>query len=260
MKKFKEWISNNFLSIISLFSTGLGWVAMVIWKFISKTFTALDWVLITILLVQSIFFIGFACWRKFSFKSYHYPSGPIRPSYLVLEQKLNYLVDEKNEKLNFTSDKKIKCCDDRLPSIQGKYIWTGDSDANIPKNQLGYNFLSINNKKGIWTYYMVQFSDCLLKGQIKDIKYEYHFDKYTTSSPFLSATTEEPTKYISFHLELGNSVEGTTFTIEEFRSTEGEYPISSKTLPISANGTIDYEIKHPKRFRYYRISWEWKKT
>lgn len=256
MKKLKEWLANNFISIISLFSSLLGTGLIAIWKAISQVITVLDWVLISILLAESVFFIIFAVWRKYSYKSYHYPSSKIKPTHIIENHEIFYKVTANNQ-LAYSVIQNIECSSNNLSNIPYKFIWTGKSQANLPKDQLDYHFVK-SQHKGIWTYYDASLVDCLLKGQKKQIIREFDLiDDCTSSKPYVSVNTDMPTKRIKFSINLGNFVDGVIAKFQEYRSNEGDYPLSSKDIPIE-NGKIEFEVPHPQRFRYYKISWNWK--
>ncbi len=256
MKKFKDWLSNNFLSIISLFSGLLGSALLAVWKALSLVISTLDWILISILLAESIFFIVFAVWRKCSYKSYHYPRSKIKPTHIVENHEIFYKVTANNQ-LDYSVRQQIECCSDKISNIPYKFIWTGKSKANLPKNQRDYNFIK-SPHKGAWTYYEASLVDCLLKGQKKEIIREFDLiDDCTSSKAYVSVNTDTPIKKIKFNIDLGDFVDGAFAKFQEYRSNEGDYPLSSQDVPIE-NGKIEFEVPNPQRFRYYRISWNWK--
>ena len=93
-----------------------------------------------------------------------------------------------------------------IDNIQGQFIWTGNKEVCLPKDKIEYQFNSVK-KKGIWTFYQIHFTPSILKGDEKEIITEYEsIDDCTSSSPFVSVTTEEPTKKITFNLELKDTI------------------------------------------------------
>lgn len=266
MKKNKEklikWLVNNSLTIIVSLAPTIGAVAAVIWKSISKSFSILDLIFMGIIIVESAFVIGFAIWRNCSYKSYHYPTLKIRPTYIVKDQVVDYKIKQRTrgkrtKKLHFSNTRTIRSRIN-LHTIPGRFFWTGNEKAGLPKKQLGYEFNPVENK-GIWTFYEIHLRECLLKGREMEIKSEYPpIDDCTSSSPFVSVTTEEPTKKITFNLELGDSIVGDTITFEEYRANGSSIPINSEKINLDKNGSVTYVIDKPKRFRYYILSWVWK--
>lgn len=258
IRKILKWLVNNFIGIIAFFISGSEVTAIILKAIQQTAFTTLEIVLLVLTLTESIILIIFVLWRRLSYKSTHYPWGKIKPSYIIESQEINYIITENNF-LEFSYLRKIKCLSDKLNNIPGKYIWTGKRDANLPQDQTGYSFHEVR-QKGIWNFYEIRFNDCLLRNHTKEVLSKFNpIPDCTSASPFVSATTEEPTKKIIFKIVLGNYVEGDTVTLEEYRSTEGFYPLSSCSIPISPGGIINYTIKNPKRFRFYEISWTWKK-
>lgn len=269
-KPIRTWLVNNILSIISLINPIITAIIITIWHYLKQSFSTLDIILIILLAIQTIAFIGFAIWRNISYKSYHYYHHSIKPDFIVLEQTVNYKVNKqattdpnKKEKFEYTLDfsnkRNIKCCVDRLERIPGKYIWTGKDKASLPRSTSKHQVRSVNKNKGFWSLYDISFKNCLLKGQTATINNAFPTIKNCKSScPFVACSTEEPTKKLTFNVELGREYSGQELTIETYRSSDSFYPIESKKGSFDANGIFEYTINKPKRFRYFVISWSWK--
>lgn len=267
---FKSWLINNFLSIISLISPFITAAILGICRFFEKNFTLLDIVLLVIIAIQSIFFITFSLWRSISYKSYHYPTHKIKSEFIVMEKIVNYVVEEKNitpkgqQKprkdfiLHFSNKREIKCCADHLQTLPGKYLWTGSKDASLPIQRAHMQIKEIEAKKGFWTMYNIVLDDCMLKGDVRTINNAFpDISDCKSSRPFVASSTEEPTKALTFNIDLGKDYSNKSVVVETFRSSDSFYPLTSEKFCFDEDGKFTYTKNKPKRFRYYVISWNW---
>lgn len=260
MKKFKDWLLNNFVSIIGILSPVAGGIAVAVWNSIGKKFSILDWILIGVLAAESIFFIWFALWRKISYKSYHYVAGRIRPDYVTLHKEIIYKIIKtpSSSHLEYSCLRQIKCCVDHLERIPAKFIWTGDGEPTFLLNYKGNVFTDQPQKKGIWRFFDINFDHCIVKGDTHDVDIIFNPIKdFLSSSPFVSTSTDEPNKSIIFKIDLGDEYANKKANFEVYRANESYYPLDRMNLNFDRLGRIEFTVPHPKRFRRYVISWDW---
>ncbi|MDO4303333.1 MAG: hypothetical protein Q4D94_05405, partial [Bacillota bacterium] len=195
--------------------------------------------------------------NRASYKSYYYPYSKIKTNYNVISKTIYYQVNERNE-LAFGRTMVIKSNIDNLDSIFDKFIWTGTSAAKVPNPRLHIQEIKECNKIGIWKYFQIFLDSPISKGDTLEIRYEWPtIYNCNSSSPFFSTSTEEPTKEVNMILKLGKRYSDREIILEEYRAIEGDNPISTKRTKLDQWGDYTWPIKKPKRFRYYRIRWEW---
>lgn len=256
-EKFKEWIWNNILTILTILFPIFTYVLSAIRKYNGNQLTVLEWIFIAILTLEMLMIIVNIVWNKSSYRSYYYPNSKIRSNYDVINKSLYYQVNDNNE-LTFFRSMTIKSNIDNLQMIYDKFIWTGTGIANIPTPGLHIQEIKESNRIGIWKYFQIIFDSPISKGEELEIRYEWPvISNCNTSSPFFSTSTEEPTKEIKMILKLGRKYSEREIILEEYRAIEGDNPISKKRVNLDQCGDYIWTIDKPKRFRYYRIRWEW---
>lgn len=274
MKKFKEWFINNIISITTLIWPVIATIVAFVANYIKKSFTIFELLLfIIIMIIATIFFVYFL-WRSCSYKSYHYSWLKIKPKYEIVRNEVIYKVEKgrikitdgegkkrrvADYKLNFSQIKRIKCLlSQGLDRITCKYMWTGKSSVNLPSSTNGNQIREISNKKGSWKFYDIVFDQTILRGKDKEIICTYPvINDCKSSSPFVSTTTDEPTRELIFKIDLGEEYKFKNMVLEEVRSNESNYVLESKNLNLDENGKLEYIIRKPKRFRTYVIHWSW---
>ena len=244
-----------------------------VWKFLKNNFTIIELILIIALLIQSILICSFFIWRNISYRSYHYPLSSIKPEYEILKKEVYYTVKKESHsevdengnareivdyKLDFSNYQTIKCCIQRLERIPCKFLWTGKSKANLPISTSEQEVRAETEKKGVWCFYDIVLEKHLFKGDTTQIKNKYPLiSDCKSSSPFVSSATDNPTKSLIFHLDLGVEYAHKKVTFETFRSNESSYPLSCKETLLDDEGKLTYIVKKPKRFRSYILRWNW---
>lgn len=267
----KKWLKDNILTIISLFMPAITAISTYVWAKINETLTPLNIVLIVALLLCSIVLLILFFYKRSSFKTFYYKPSLIKADYEILEKSIEYKLmktinitsnNSKNKSnveytLDFSNTAIIKCCARRLDRINGKFLWTGKSDANLPKTRPVMDVRLQQKKPGIWTFYDIILDRCLLRGNTKKIvTYHKSIPLCKTSSPFVSSETDEPTKLLKFNIDLGEDYAGKRVFIETFRSGGSKYVLESVETTFDDCGKLTYIIR-PKRFRYYMVHWEW---
>lgn len=268
MEKFKEWLLNNLLTIITIINPIIVSIITYIYKKIEKEINTFEIFLFIIIIIQCTLIFIYCIWRKKSYESYYYPWSKIRSEYEIIEKKVNYNVEKQTHRngknksveyyLNFSVCKKIKSLRRKLERIPGKFLWTGKNDAKLPISSTGDEIRWQDNKKGTWKFYDIILNKTLFKGEKADVN-TYHdpIGNCKSSSPFVSSSTEEPTKKLVFNIDLGKEYAKSKIIVDVFRSNESTSPLKSTEFEFDECGKFTLEIKNPNRFRYYVVHWEW---
>lgn len=252
----KNWILNNFIGILSLLQP----VLIILYKnfiYSNDAWTTLEIILFTIIIIESCVILTKFLWNIFSYKSYYYPYTKISSNYIILEKRVTYTMTESDE-LQFSRSMIIKSKINNLESILDKYLWTGTSKASKPS--AGQNIRSIEEQSliGVWKYLRIILDANLCKGEVREINYNWPVIKNcTTSSPFFSTSTDEPTKKVVLAIQLGRNYAHRQIRLEEFRAIEADNPISVLDAQLDQNGNYTWDVLKVKRFRHYRIRWSW---
>lgn len=259
-KKIREWFINNALTLLTIVLPALTGIGATVKAYLSQAMSPFVVILISALIIILFSLLGKAIWDAKSYKAYRYPWSKIRMSYdyEVIEKKVSY--DRVNgDNLEYKRTMKIKCVANHLDGLLDKYIWTGGQTsikAITPKK--GIADIKEIQRIGIWTYISIRLQNSLSKGGEAVVEYEWPImPNCHNSSPFFSASTDEPTKLLTLSLSLGREYAHQQIICEEFRAIESDYPISSIECQLDDRGQYTWEVSHVKRFRYYRIRWSW---
>jgi len=256
--KFIDWVINNvptiILAIISIAGGSYGGYQL---KMPIVQQNLLDVVLFISIIAIAIVFWLYILWRNISCHSYYYPKTRIKPDYIVLEKKIVYSIQ--NQELHYARTIKIKSCVDYLMGISDKFLWTGTNAPAIPTIRNGGGRITESDLIGVWRYFEMKFTTPLRKGKESiDIRYDWApLNDYRSSSPFTSVSTSEPTKKIVIEVKLGAEYADKDLIIEEFQAIEGTKAIDEKICKFDGDGCYKWEERHPKRFRCYRVRWNW---
>ena len=148
-----------------------------------------------------------------------------------------------------------------MDSIIDKYIWTGKSEAKLPYAVKGIRTIEPDNIIGVWNYFRIIFEDRILKGDCKTIEYAWPtISNCTSSSPFFSSSTDEPTKHLKLILDMGQKYANLPIVLEEARAVESDFEISAQAANLDEHGRYTWDVPRVKRFRHYRIRWSWQNT
>ncbi len=255
--KIKDWIYNNILSILPLLPPFVSYVVSVIKKGKGYGLTWLEIALLVILTVETVVIVAVKVWNRVSYRSHYYPRSKIKSNYELLEKSTYYQMNENNE-LVFSRTMIIKSNIDNLRTIFDKFIWTGTAEAKIPTPKTHIQEIKPSNRIGIWRYFEIVLDSPISKGEEIEIHYEWPVIKdCKSSSPFFSTSTDEPTKKVVLALKLGRKYSKREIILEEYRAIESDNPISKKRVKLDHCGDYTWKIDKPKRFRYYRVRWEW---
>lgn len=254
MEKLKTWLINNLLPIIQGTITGLSYVIKIIITGWHWTITEI--ILLSLTTVAFIIVLSKYLWDKFSYRAYCYPWSKIRSNYIIENKHIKYTA--KNSNAHYSRELTVKCQTNHLDSILDKYIWTGKVEPWPLRPVRNIKELKMEARIGVWKYFRVVFDHIINKGDTITVGYEWpNIIDCKSSSPFFSTTTEEPTKNIIMSLNLGSSYSGATIYLEEYRSMGSDYQIKVVQEKLDDNGYYQWNIRKPKRFRYYLIRWAW---
>ncbi len=244
---FIEHVFDILFSIPSIIPI-IGWIKC----FVLKTeFTNMEIVLSIIIVLNTVI------WLIIVRNYYGYPDACRKTQYKTLSKYIEYHRHH-DDSLSVSRTINIESNVNGLDRIKDRYLWTGESDAALPKR--GQNVSSIHSEEsiGIWRYFSINFNQTLNKGNALRIGYKWNkIPNCKTSSPFVSTDTEYETKNIIFDIKLGKEYANRDVILEEFRSIESEVPILSSRCRLDEEGHYRWEINRPIRYRYYRVRWSW---
>lgn len=251
-----EWLKDHVLEFFLGIPTLVGMICT-----IGKWFKHSEWseyeVIITFCLVVVIVIILIrALWCRYSYRSYIYPKSKIETKYEIKNFTVKY-TRTKDDILEFSRRYEIisKICD--LEYIVDKYIWTGDSEASVPKASGDVKEISNEERVGIWNYFHARLNKTLSKDQHAILQYTWpRIENCSSSSPFVSAPTDIPTKELTFDVDLGEEYKNAKLILEVYRSIDATYPISCRDVTFDEKGRYSWKPK-TKRFRYYLMRWTW---
>ena len=217
-----------------------------------------------VIFVESVSISIYLLWRKQSYKSYYYSPRKIDYKYTVENNVINYAVNrtvKSNREffdLDLSREIVVRSNTETLDRINDKFLWTGNSEANLPKGEENVRTIQkIKDKPGVWKYFEVIFNRRIQKGDEIKLNYKWPtIKKCRSSSPFISTITDVPTKNLVFNIDLGKSYAGTKIYIEERRSIDGDNMLSHDERILNNMGRATITIA-PHRFRYYIVFWEW---
>lgn len=262
MRKIKDWLTDNILSLLTIIGPSMTAGLPAIIGYISKSFNPLSITLIIIIIIFSCAIIVKTIWNITSYKSYQYPWFKIRKNYNyeVIEKKIIYQRTPEDV-LKYSRYMNIKACSNRITHVLDKYIWTGNMPNTI-KITPSKGIMDIENKSriGIWRYFTMELDNHINRGETKELEYTWpDINSCTNSSPFFSVSTDDPTKKIVLSLELGEDYAEQEIICEEFRAIDADFPINYRKEKLNQKGVYEWTIEKRKikRFRQYRIRWSW---
>ena len=233
----------------------------VVWliKKLYKASWSLDYIVIFVFfIIFALLFLVKMIWNEVSFRAYSYPKNKLYNNHYIKEKIVNYKIN-KSGHLNYSKELKVVSNINSLESILGRYIWTGDSETNLPKSKKK-NIKSICEEEfvGIWKHYRIILARGLKKGEEETIGLEWpSIERPHTSSPFIATDTEIPIKRLVFKVDLGEEYAGADVLLEEYSGVESTFPLLSKEDKFDENGRYEWVVPRIKRFRNYMIRWSW---
>lgn len=229
-----------------------------------KGITQREAILLAVIVFLVLAIASRVIWRRVSWKAYHYPNSKIKSNYTVIEKTITYKLEDKadGKSVAYSRSMTIKPTVHHLQSITGKFLWTGSSKPRFPSDAKIIDgiseFTTYGERIGIWNYYGICFDPELTKGEKHHLAYAWPpLRDYETSSPFIAASTEEPTKKLTYIVDLGSDYANAEYQVEELQSMEGGMTLKTSKGHFDQNGRVEWSPKKIKRFRYYRFRWSW---
>ena len=266
MKDIWKSIKGDYLPAISLaqflLSTGAA-----VYTFIAKNgISLLEFILFAVVIAETAIILGSVIWQRTSYKSYYYPYSKIWTDYTVLSKTIEYKLEKTSNgehELHYSREMKLKAKKDQFDNFIDFYHWSGDpskSTANKPKGVDGIAEITDRASIGIWTYFRVRINEKLDKGREKTVKYKWPtIQNAKASKPFFSTSTEVATKMLILKLDLGPEYKGQKIRKQTYRANESlmEIANSNNNAELDEYGRYEWKIDNVRRFRYYRIIWNW---
>ena len=188
--------------------------------------------------------------RRFSIVGHSYHQ------YKVLEIKYVYKRNEDNT-YSITKKLKIRSKINGLRNIIQKIPWP-EANAILPAMYKGIDSISPVTTYGIFKYFSVNLPRILSAGDEASIGYRWRdLPNCVNSYSFASVNTEYPTSSIEIVINLGSEYAGKEVFIEEFRSIDSECPLRTTCATFNEEGIFTWKPNKVKRFRYYRVRWNW---
>jgi len=250
-------------TITSIISGIILTIITTLWEKFQLNLITLCIVLSVVIFIETSVIIGIQLWKRNSYKSTYYPFRKIQYKYEFKYREIFYKMVERVENnqtfydLEFSRKVTVVATSNECDRISERYIWTGNSESSIPK--AGKNVQDINqqvHQPGIWNYYDVIFRKL---GKHKEIDLEYKWptiQNCKSASPFVSTSTDTPTKELIFNIDLGKNYANKDLWLEEHRSIDGSNLLSTKDYQFDDEGKCIIKL-HPKRFRHFQINWKW---
>lgn len=202
--------------------------------------------------------LGIGAWLAYSIRqrtsyvSYRYPK--IRHQFVVLEKRISYKIDAERGLL-FSRTIKLKSKIDGLDRHTDKFLWTG-GQASLPAADVGCVATQEWNRAGVWTFYTTQLDRTLNRGDIHEFTVKWALQNWRDSRPFVSSSTDEPTKKIVFELDLTQAQVTSGLIAEHLRAIEAANPFLSSEYKLDA-GRFTWDVKRPRLYQHYRLRWQW---
>ncbi|MCH5160023.1 MAG: hypothetical protein J1F66_04150 [Clostridiales bacterium] len=239
-------------------------VVSYIWDAMQWQNIHLNYLLGAIIVLHWIGIFIYIIWRKKSYKSCYYPRKRTKYDYIFEKNIIDYtLVKSNNGKGNDTElhlSRKVEVLSKRngLDGIPDKYVWTGRKEAKLPTG--GKNIRAIierKDKPGVWKYLHIYFNKPIDENESINIEYDWPtLTDYKSSSPFVSASSDIPTKLLEFNLNFGSEHAGKKVYLVVRRSMDGANILYQEEYSLDDKGQQTIPIK-PQRFRYYMVFWTW---
>lgn len=195
--------------------------------------------------------------KRRSFRRPYYPR--VKFPYEVLEKHVSYEIGEDGSLL-YRRRFRIKALTDVLSTFVDKFQWTAGTSP-FPTPGTGVSAVNPLSKAGIWTYYTVSFDQSLHRNQVFEFELEWPpIDDWRAASPFVSISTEEPTRLVSFSLTIpSGALANSDAYAEVTRGIEASHTLETSKMAFDAHGHLAWTAPS-KLYRHYRLRWAWSGT
>jgi hypothetical protein len=191
--------------------------------------------------------------RRTSYRFAWYPH--VRFNFEVLSKKITYRIDS-NGNLHYSRRLIVKAMQDNMDGFTDRFVWTG-GPCDTPSGAVGVSSVETRLVAGIWTFFHVNFDRTLRKGEEHEFEVIWPvLNNWTNSSPFVSASTDEPTRSLVFEVIIPESeLSSSAALLEELRGIEAIYPFKTERVQFDNNRLLI--APRPKLYRHYRVRWSW---
>ena len=162
--------------------------------------------------------------------------------------------------LDYTKHIRLRAGHDGLRGFADRILWTG-GDTGLPEctSEVDCKVRPMLNSHGAWDHFQVDFDDPLRAGQ--EIEFELSWQGLTNwpnARPFLSTSTDEPTRQIRFDLRIPGELRlDDRATFEMLRSASALEPSHVERLTFDDSGHLFRQIDGPEPNCHFRINWQW---
>ena len=242
-------------SLITLY----GYIKRIILRFVSsKEVTISTFELILGAFVLSGAMLWLIIFRHYFFPlGYEYPRSYLGSSYMVEKTTIRYRMDPDDTR-STSKTLEIKSKTNGLERIKQKSLWPSSPSCKTPYGTDGVKDIYPDNTLGIYDHFIVAFKEPVLLGKRRTISYKWpKTHNCSSSKPYVGIDTELPTRIIEFDISLGKEYANKEVIFEVFRSSDSDCPLIIEHSNFDDMGRIKWRPKDVKRFRYYRVRWEW---
>ncbi len=145
-----------------------------------------------------------------------------------------------------------------LTEYRDKYHWSGDKPPkSISCSSKDHTFTEAS-RSGVWRNYSIGFQRRLNKGDVIDTEVVWILDDSShASSPFISATIEEPTRSLEFLLVFPVDYVVIGAECRVLTGMSAKKPLESSYHRAEVNGTIHWQPRppHPRLMHHYEMVW-----
>ena len=218
---------------------GLAALGALLWG-LRNSLSLLDLTLMGVLVLVIVALVWWTLYRLYSFRSYYYPL--VGHHYEADMQEVRYIVGP--DGLRFTKCWTIRAKQDMLDQIVDRFIWTGDAKQGLlPGAGNGVRDIQERFQAGIWTFFTVALDCSLRRGDPWEFDYSWPvLANPEHASPFVSLSTEQPTKKVKFVIQLGPVAAGRPVLFEELRAIESIHPLKWTKHKFDQDGRFEHEI------------------
>ena len=242
-------------SIVALY----GYIKRIISSFVSSTeVTISKFELILGAFVLSGAILWIIVFRHYFFPlGYEYPRSYLESPYTIEKATIRCRLDS-DDTCSTSKTLEIYSKTNGLESIKQKSLWPCMSSCKTPYGTEGIRLVYPDNTVGTYDYFIVVFTEPVLLRKRRTISYKWpKIQNFSSSKPFVGIDTELPTNIIEFDISLGKEYAHKEAILEVLRSSDSDCPLSIDHAHFDDMGRIKWKPKSVKRFRYYRIRWEW---
>lgn len=210
-------------------------------------------ILTALLLVVCMSWIGDMLHARASYSRARYPRT--RFPYEVLEKRYEYHIRD-DDLLYFSRHIHLRALVDEVDTYVDKFVWTGGASA-LPEPGDGSRSVVLMDKAAIWTFYATELAQSLRKGE--EHRFSIHWpalSDWRNSQPFVSCSSEKPTKEIEFDLRLPETaLASSDLYLEEMHGIESLHPFQTRKARLT-EGRYSWK-QQAKLYRHYRMRWAW---